>query len=263
MSDKDSLLIQQDERGVLTLTLNRPQVRNAFDDVLIAYLVATLKTAAVDPHVRAVVLRGNGAVFCAGADLQWMQRMVDYSYAENVQDANQLAALMQALANLPQPTMVVIQGAAYGGGVGLAACCDLVIAEESAKFCLSEVKLGLIPAVISPFLLSRMGQKSFRRYAFTAEVFNATAAKAHNLVDECVPAAQLEVCLENFLQMFLTASPAAIRAMKKVLQEIEACQKPAAITQVTVEAIANIRISKEGQEGLKAFLEKRKPNFSI
>ncbi|MCD6046875.1 MAG: Enoyl-CoA hydratase/isomerase [Gammaproteobacteria bacterium] len=263
MSDKDALLINQDERGVLTLTLNRPKVRNAFDDMLIANLLSALKNAAIDPQVRAIVLRGNGAVFCAGADLQWMQRMVNYSYAENVDDANQLAALMRTLASMPHPTVAVIQGAAYGGGVGLAACCDLVIAEESAKFCLSEVKLGLIPAVISPFLLSRMGQKSFRRYAFTAEVFDAIAAKEHSLVDECVPAMQLEACLETFLQMLLTASPAAIRAMKKLLQDIEDCQKPAALTQITVEAIANIRVSEEGQEGLKAFLEKRKPSFSV
>lgn len=262
-SDVDALLVSQDTRGVLTLTLNRPHVRNAFDDALITALIAALQKAAQDPTVRVVILRGNGSVFCAGADLQWMQRMIDYTYEENLSDASQLALLMETLHDLPQPTLAVVQGAAYGGGVGLLACCDLVIAEISAKFCLSEVKLGLIPAVISPFLLVRMGQKALRRYAFTAEVFDASKAQANGLVDECVPTDELELHADAMLKNLLAASPAAIREMKQLLQRLSESHRAEEIQAQTIAAIARIRISEEGQEGLKAFLEKRKPNYQI
>ncbi len=258
---ENHVLFSCDERGVASLTLNRPDLRNAFDDAFIAALTKILKKISADPKVRVLQLRGAGKAFCAGGDLGWMQRMVNYSYEENLADADALAELMFTLNNLPCPTIAVVHGAAYGGGVGLAACCDLAIASREAQFCLSEVKLGIIPAIISPYVLSKIGEKAMRRFSLTAEVFDATAAKAMQLVDEVVSPEALEATAEKFTQMLLQNAPEAIAKMKALLQRIRFPQSFEKTREETVAAIAACRVSAGGQEGLKAFLEKRQPKW--
>ena len=252
----EALLISQDTRGVVTLTLNRPEVRNAFDDALIVALISALKNIAEDRQARLVHLRGAGKIFCAGADLPWMHRMANYSYQENLADAEKLAELMTQLNSLPQPTIAFIQGAAYGGGIGLAACCDMAIATTQTTFCFSEVKLGLIPAVISPFVLSRMGEKAMRRYALTAEVFDALQAKSMGLIDEVVAENELEAVAEKMTEMILLNAPEAMTEMKILLQKISSGLSQEEVRKATIKAIAERRMSTEGQARLKTFLER-------
>lgn len=250
-----------DPRGVASLVLNRPEVHNAFDDLMIAELITQLDTLAADNQVKVLVLKSNGKNFSAGADLNWMRSMAKKDYQQNLEDAAGLASLMHKLDTFPKPTLVLVQGAAFGGAVGLVACCDIALAEANASFCLSEVKIGLIPAVISPYVMRALGERQSRRYFLTAERFNATSAESLGLVHQVVTNDTLENSAEPILQALLQNSPAAVSAAKQLLQHIYNKDISNAVIAHTTQAIAEIRVSAEGQEGLSAFLEKRKPNW--
>lgn len=256
------MLTTTNNAGVFTITLNRPELHNAFDDQLIAELTNTLKQVEKDLTVRLVVLAANGKSFCAGADLNWMQRMANYSRAENKTDAAALAALMQTLNTLTKPTIAMVQGAAYGGGVGLVACCDIAIATHEASFCLSEVKIGLVPACIGPYVIAAMGERAARRYFLTAERFDADEALRLNLVHQVVAADELKSAIDKIINNLLANSPQAIKIAKQLIFNIAQQPITAEVVNRTVDCIADIRVSKEGQEGLKAFLEKRKPSWN-
>lgn len=249
-----------DARQVAYLSLNRPEKHNAFDDELIAQLLEKLALVRA-AKARVLVLQSEGKSFSAGADLSWMQRMANFSQAENQQDAQELARLMHELDTLPCPTIARVQGAAYGGAVGLAACCDLVIASQQAKFCLSEVKIGLAPAVISPYVARALGSRAMRRYALTAEVISAEQALHLGLVSELVAAEELDEQVEMFVTLLLTNSPQAVALTKELVATITPGTADAATQDYTTNLIARIRVSKEGQEGLSAFFNKRAPNW--
>ncbi len=257
----DTLLIATAE-GVRSIRLNRPDRHNAFDDAVILDLTAAFGAAAADPGVRAVVLAAEGRSFSAGGDLNWMRRTADYSHAENLADAKALARLMEAVDGCPKPVLCVVQGAAYGGGVGLVACCDLVVAAEDARFCLSEVKLGLAPAVISPYVVRAIGARAARRYFLTAEVFDAPTAARLGLVHEVVPADRLADRRDAWLRQLKANAPGGMAAAKGLVRR--AAEEPLgqALRDWTAERIAELRASDEGREGIRAFLEKRKPNWA-
>lgn len=247
-----------DERGVATLTMNRPDVHNAFDDVMIAELRQALQQVAEHADARVLVLRANGKNFSAGADLNWMRSMATKNYQENVEDAGHLGALMWELDQLPLPTIAMVNGAAFGGAVGLVACCDMAIADERASFCLSEVKIGLIPAVISPYVVRALGEAAARRYMLTAERFFATEAQRLGLID-VVTTDSLDEALEPLLTALLANSPAAVKACKRLIHHVSNHPLDAEVVAETARRIAEIRVSAEGQEGLSSFLEKRAP----
>lgn len=254
-----TILTDIDAQGVATLTMNRPELHNAFDDLLIASMTAELKRLEEDPQVRVVILAANGRSFSAGADLAWMRRMADYSRAENLSDALGLAELMKTLYSLKKPTIARVQGAAYGGGVGLVACCDMAIASERALFCLSEVKLGLIPAVISPYVVAAIGPRAARRYFQTAEAFPAAEAYRWGLVHEVVPDVKLAETVTGLANTLLQNGPLAMAAAKSLVDRVATSRIDVALIRNTAERIAGIRASDEGKEGLSSFLEKRQP----
>ena len=253
--------LEIDARGVARLTLNRPEQHNAFDDTLIDALNQELEKLALDDSVRVVVLRAQGKSFSAGADLNWMRRLADYDEAQNQADAMRLAELMRNLNQLPKPTIARVQGAAFGGGVGLVACCDIAIASEQALFCLSEVKLGLIPAVISPHVINAIGARAARRYMLTAESFDAEQACRLGLVHEVVAAAELDAKVEKLIELLLECGPRAQSAAKDLILAIAGRPLDQDLVEETARRIASIRASAEGREGLNAFLEKRSPDW--
>ncbi|MEV8522213.1 enoyl-CoA hydratase-related protein [Dyella marensis] len=248
-----------DRAGVRTVTMNRPQVHNAFDDSLIAELTDALAAAGRDENVRAVVLTGAGASFSAGADLNWMRGMAKASEAENREDSLRLAALMRTLQFLPKPTVARVNGAAYGGGVGLIACCDIAIGVDSAKFGLTEVKLGLVPAVISPYVIAAIGLRQSRRLFLTGELFDASTAQRIGLLHQCVRAEELDDALAGVLAAFAKAGPVAQAQAKRLALRVAGQDQAQAerIDRENAELIARLRVSAEGQEGLGAFLDKR------
>jgi methylglutaconyl-CoA hydratase len=250
-----------DQRGVASLVLNRPDVHNAFDDLMIAELIAVLNKLATDDNVRLLLLKANGKNFSAGADLNWMRSMAEKDYPQNLNDANELALLMHTLDKFPKPTIAMVQGAAFGGAVGLVACCDMAIASNNASFCLSEVKIGLIPAVISPYVMRAIGERQSRRYFLSAERFSADTAKQLGLLHEVVSANELQDCAEQFITNLLLNSPAAMSAAKTLIHNIYNRKISNNVRAHTTQAIAEIRVSAEGQEGLGAFLDKRRPNW--
>ncbi|MFC3095841.1 enoyl-CoA hydratase/isomerase family protein [Alteromonas sediminis] len=250
-----------DGNGVAYLTLNRPEKHNAFDDVLISKMTVYLQQAAGDDNVRVLVLQAEGKHFCAGADLTWMQRMVKYSEQENKDDAHRLAELLDTLYRLPKPTIARVQGAAFGGAVGLIACCDIAVASKLSKFCLSEVKLGLIPATISPYVMKAMGERIARRYFMTAEVFSSRRARRLGLISETVTEDSLDTTIEEIVSALLKNGPHAVSAAKALSHDIAGKTIDADMLIETSERIAHIRVSEEGQEGLSAFLEKRAPTW--
>ena len=260
MSDP-TFLQDVDARGIARITLNRPEVHNAFDDALIAGLTAAFAALGGRDDVRAVVLASNGKSFSAGGDLGWMKRMADYTEQENLDDAMALAGLMKTINDLPKPVLGLVQGAAYGGGVGLVACCDIAIASDKASFCLSEVKLGLAPAAISPYVVRAIGAQAARRYFLTAERFDATEAHRLGLVDEIAAPDGLEEAGERMIGYLLAAGPAALAASKVLTRRVEHGAIDEAMMMATAKVIADLRASPEGQEGLAAFFEKRKPNW--
>ncbi len=253
-----SLLTSLDTRGVATISLNRPEVHNAFDDVVIAELNSAIAGYATHPEVRLLVLRAEGKSFSAGADLGWMKRMASYSREDNLADARELERLMHGLYDFPKPTIAVVQGAAYGGAVGLVSCCDLALASESASFALSEAKLGLAPAVISPFVIAAIGARQASRYFLTAERFSAATARELGLVHEVVTAEALTEAVEKLLATLLANGPVALMACKALLRRVAAASSPE-LAAYTTELIASLRTSQEGQEGLGAFFDKRQP----
>ncbi|HLX22672.1 MAG TPA: enoyl-CoA hydratase/isomerase family protein [Usitatibacter sp.] len=254
----DSLAV--DRQGPVGLVrMNRPERHNAFDDAIIAELTETLRTMEADDGVRVVVLSGAGKSFSAGADLNWMKRMAGFSAEENKRDAMGLATLMRTLAHLRKPTVARVHGAAYGGGVGLVACCDVAIATCNATFALTEAKLGLIPAAISPYVVSAIGERAARRYFITAERFDAAEAFRLGLVHELAQdEAALDEKLGAVVEAMLACSPAAQLAAKDLIRAVSNRPVTSELIQDTAERIAKIRSSPEGREGVAAFLEKRR-----
>jgi len=252
------------EGPVEYLTLNRPEVRNAFNEQVIAELTAwatATREAAARGDLRVVVLSGAGSSFCAGADVGWMSKTVDYAEVENLRDATAMSRMFGLLNDLPVPLVGRIQGAALGGGAGLAAVCDVVVADEQTVFGFTEVKLGILPAVISPFALAKIGRSAARELFLTGARFSAARAREIGLVHDVVPAGQLDAAVARHVRELLTAGPEAIAAAKALIPQVWGLSVEAA-RPVTATAIANRRVSKEGQEGLRAFLEKRKPSWS-
>ena len=241
--DNNHILTEIREDGVATVTLNRAEVHNAFNDAVIADLTGVLRRLGDDDKVRAVVLRAEGKSFSAGADLGWMQRMAGYGHAENLADAGALAELMRVLNFLPKPTVSRVQGAAFGGGVGLVACCDIAIASDAASFSLSEVRLGLIPAVISPYVVAAIGERAARRYFLTAERFGADEALRIGLVHQVVPADQLDSAVDTILTRLSEGGPAAQRAAKDLIFAVAHRPIDAGLIHDTAERIATIRAS--------------------
>jgi len=245
--------------GVATVTLARPEVHNAFDEALIAELTRALKALDADPAVRVVVLCGEGRSFCAGADLTWMQRMAGYDHAANLADAGALAAMLAALDRSTKPTIARVHGAAYGGGVGLVACCDIAVAAEDAVFALSEARLGLIPATIGPYVVAAIGRRAARRYFLTAERFGAADALAIGLVHAVVPAAGLDARVRELADQLLAAGPRAQAESKALIRAVAGRPIDDTVIADTVEWIAAVRASPEGREGIAAFLARRPP----
>ena len=247
--------------AVATVTLNRPDVRNAFNDEVIAELTQAFTQLGQDSHVRAIVLAAAGTAFCAGADLNWMRRMADYTQAENLADAAQLAEMLRVIYRCPKPTVARIQGDVYAGGMGLVAACDMAVSVDTANYCLSEVKLGLYPATISPYVIRAMGPRAAHRYFLTAERFDAAEALRIGFVHAVVPSDQLDAHVETLVKALTSASPNAVKECKTLLHEVAGKDIDAALIAHTVAGIANIRASSEGKEGVQSFLQKRKPNW--
>jgi methylglutaconyl-CoA hydratase len=255
-----SLLVET-SGAVTALTLDRPEIHNAFDEALIAALTAAFTEASADGKVRAVVLRANGKSFSAGADLNWMKRMAAFSEAENFADARRLAELLRVIDTCPKPVIARVHGNAFAGAIGLITCCDLVVAVPEAEFAVTEVRLGLIPAVISPYLIRAMGARQARRWFLTAERFTSEQAQAMNLVHEVVDAGELDACVIHWLEAIQKAGPQAVAAAKQLVAAVDAKPDSATIED-TAKRIAAIRASAEGKEGVTAFLEKRKPDWA-
>ena len=249
--------------GVATVVLSRPDVRNAFNDEVIAELSQAFIQLGDDPQVRAIVLMAEGPAFCAGADLNWMRRMADYSREENEQDAEKLAFMLRTIYECPKPTIARVQGDVYAGGMGLVACCDMAVSVDTANYCLSEVKLGLIPATIGPYVIRAMGPRASHRYFLTAERFSAQQAQRIGFVHEVVPADQLDATVSTWVQALLAASPNAIKECKKLVQYVADRDITRLLNDHTVKAIADIRASDEGKEGVQSFLNKRKPAWMV
>lgn len=245
------------DRGpITTVTLNRPDVRNAFNEAMIAELTEFAEGVPADGSVRAVVLRGAGPVFSAGADVQWMSRMVGFTREENLADARTAAAMFLALDRIPAPVIGRIQGAALGGGSGLAAICDVVVAADDAQFGFTEVVLGILPAMISPYVVRKIGLSAARELCLSGARFSAARAREIGLVHSVVPAADLDRAVDDHLALFRKAAPSAVARTKRLLTDVHG-RRPADVIALTVDHIASQRVSVEGQEGLRAFLEKR------
>jgi len=246
---------------VATITLNRPEVRNAFNDEVIPELTRAFTELGARDDVRAIVLAANGPAFCAGADLNWMRRMADYTRAENLADAGALAEMLRAIFHCPKPTVAKVQGDVYAGGTGLVAACDIAVAVDTAHYCLSEVKLGLIPATISPYVIRAMGTRAAHRYFLTAERFGAAEALRIGFVHEVVGADALDTKVAEIVGALVNAGPEVVKACKRLVIDVAGREIDAALIAATVEGIANIRASAEGREGVASFLNKRKPNW--
>ena len=244
-----------------TVTLNRPEVHNAFDDETIERLTRELRMLGDDEDVRVVLLTARGPSFCAGADLKWMKQTSEFSKAENLQDASALAELLLVLDTLPKPTVALIQGPAYAGGVGLVCACDIAIAARSARFSLTEVRLGLIPAVISPLVISTIGESYARRYFLTGERMSSSDAERIGLVHEVVPDEALTVRGETFVKLLLQGGPTAQAEAKALIKDVRGRALDGEMLVDLAKRIARIRVSDEAQEGMSAFLEKRNPRW--
>ncbi len=261
MTEPQAITTEIDERGVATVTLNRPHIHNAFDDIVIAELIAAFEYIENNDAVRVMILAANGRSFCAGADLNWMKKMASYSLDENKQDATQLAKLFSALHNLNKPTIARVQGAVYGGGVGLVACCDMAVGSKLSKFCLSEVKLGLVPATISPYVIRAIGSRLAKRYFMTAEVMSSRRARRIGLISEVVSEEELDSNIETIVNALLKNGPSSVAIAKHLVNNISHRPIDEHLIDETGDLIASVRVSAEGQEGLTAFLEKRAPNW--
>ena len=255
----DTVQTEIDARGTATVWLNRPDVHNAFDDELIGALTKELKRLEADKSVRVVVLEGRGKSFSAGADFNWMKRAAKYSQAENVRDAQALADLLRVLNRLKKPTIAAVQGNAFGGGVGLVACCDIAFAADHVHFAFTEARLGLIPATIGPYVVRAIGQREARRYFLTAESFGAEEALRIGLVHQICRLVDLNRLIRQTVDALLACGPVAQKEIKKLVRRVQYGSIDSAMIADTAERIAAMRVSAEGQEGMAAFLEKRKP----
>lgn len=246
---------------IATVTLNRPEVRNAFNEVTIAEITDAFRAVEADGSVRAILLAARGPAFCAGADLNWMKKMAGYTLEQNRADAAQLAIMLRTVYECSKPVVAKIQGDCYAGGMGLVAACDVAVASMTVDFCLSEVKLGLIPSTISPYVIKAMGENAARRYFLTAERFPAREAYRIGLVHEVVAADALDTTVNHILAALLATGPHAVRQAKRLVREVASRVLTDALIADTVEWIAAIRASDEGREGVQSFLEKRKPSW--
>ncbi|KIF83479.1 enoyl-CoA hydratase/isomerase family protein [Noviherbaspirillum autotrophicum] len=252
--------IEIDRQGhVATVTLNRPDVRNAFNETAIAELAQAFRELGADNAIRAIVLTARGPAFCAGADLKWMKKMAGYTHDENRVDAAQLADMLRTIYACPKPTLAKVQGDCYAGGMGLVAACDIAVAVETANFCLSEVKLGLIPATISPYVIRAMGENASRRYFLTAERFSAQEAHRIGFVHEAVASDRLDAMCEEIVKALVSNSPHAVKEAKRLVHDVAGMPLTESLIADTAQRIADIRSSDEGKEGVRSFLEKRKP----
>lgn len=258
---KYQTVIFEKQDAVANVILNRPEVHNAFNEVMIKELTEVFEKISKDEHIRVVVLTGEGKSFCAGADLNWMKKVIDFSYEENFDDSFKLAQLFYLIYSLPKPTIAKVNGSAIGGGTGLVSVCDIVIASENAKFSLSEVKLGLVPACISPYVIRRMGESRCREFFLTGERLSAEKALKFGLVNEVVPSKDLDKAVDEKVKQLISSGPEALKCCKELLERVSLMNFDLA-TSYTAEVIAKLRISDEGQEGMNAFLEKRKPKWS-
>lgn len=254
-----NVVYEVDDRGIARVTLNNPDKHNAFDDQMIATLTDIFRRAGQDKLVRAVILQANGKSFSAGANLQWMQRMASYTEQQNEQDAMALATMLQTLYTLPKPTIARVQGAAFGGAVGLIACCDIAIGSKLSKFCLSEVRIGLIPATIAPYVIEAMGARVCRRYFQTAEVFSSRRARRLGLLSESVTEAELDSTIDDIITQVLKNGPHAVSQAKQLIQQVAGQPIDEKLMKSTSQWIARIRVSEEGQQGLQAFLTRQPP----
>ena len=257
----DKVITDIDDLGVARVRLNNPDKHNAFDDEIIGDLTEAFIAIADNSNVRVMVLASEGKSFSAGADLEWMKRMASYSYDENLRDASALALMLKTLNEIPQPTIARVQGATFGGAVGLVSCCDMAVAASAASFSLSEVKIGLIPATISPYVIAAIGQRAARRYFVTAERFDAHRAMEIGLINEVVDAEQLDQEIHRLIDALLANGPEAIITAKRLVFDIADKVIDQQLIDSTCETIAAIRVSEQGQEGLQAFLEKREPHW--
>jgi methylglutaconyl-CoA hydratase len=261
MSNQDPVLLIDKQGSIINLILNRTEVRNALNPELIGALIENLKTAAADPNIRLIIIRANGEHFCSGADINWMRESIKFSEQENKQDAAIFAELLYTLNTATKPTLSITQGAVYGGALGIVACCDITIAANTSVFCFSEVKLGLAPAVISPYVVSAIGVKAARRWLLSGETFNALIAEQLGLVHQVVAnTKELNAAVDHFSALINQAGPHAIAATKALLLEDLHYNSEETVDKTT-NLIAKLRTSAEGQEGLKAFLEKRAPKW--
>jgi methylglutaconyl-CoA hydratase len=259
---EDPVLIAHDARGVATVTLNRPAVRNAMDDAVIASLGDAFKRLDADPAVRIVVLAGRGPAFSAGADLNYMRRMGSYGEAENVADALAISGMLRALNELGKPTVARVHGAAYAAGIGLVSACDIVVAAEEAVFSISEVRIGLVPSTIMPYVLAAIGAQAARRYCLTGEPISATEAHRLGLVHAVVPTAALDHTVEAVIAALLAGGPNSQARAKRLIADLAGRPVDDAVMELTARSIAAARASAEGREGIAAFLGKRKPSWS-
>jgi methylglutaconyl-CoA hydratase len=256
-------LLQGTDHGVHTITLNRPDIRNAFDDMLIGEIHEAFDAVSRRTDVRCVVLAANGPAFCAGGDLHWMRRMADYTREQNLADAGGLAAMLRAIDQCPHPTLARVQGDVFAGGLGLVSACDMAVCADSATFCLSEVKIGLIPATISPYVVRAIGARASRRYFLTAERFSAAEAHRIGLVHESVPMEQLDATVQALIKILLANSPMAVQDAKRLVDSVAGQDINEALIAQTVAGIADSRASADGKEGVQAFLDKRKPKWLL
>ena len=257
----DKVITQIDSRGIARVILNNPDKHNAFDDQMIIQLTEAFEAVATNSDVRIMLLQSEGKSFSAGADLGWMKRMARYSYQQNLSDTHALAAMLKALHQMPIPTIARVQGAAFGGALGLISCCDIAVASSKASFALSEVKIGLVPSTISPYVIAAIGERHAKRYFMTAERFDANTALQISLVHEAVEERFLDDKVEQLITMILSNGPEAVVAAKQLAFAISGKAIDSSLIEHTCEVIAGIRVSAQGQEGLNAFLDKRKPHW--
>lgn len=255
-------LLTEQQQQIFIITLNNTAKHNAFDDVLLQQLLQVLQQAIADASVRVIILKANGKHFSAGANAAWMQKMVHYSEEENIADAMVLARVMHTLYSSPKPIIAMVQGAAYGGGAGLIAACDIAIAGHSANFCFSEVKLGLIPAVISPYVIKAIGERAARWLFISAEVVTSERAKTLNLIHHCVADEELQTYTLSYAQQLCLLAPKAMQECKTLIAQVSNRVIDEQLIQTTAKIIAKKRISAEAQHGLRAFLNKETPDWS-